>query len=336
MKTRNANDKNARYYFKQQGGWSLVRRYARAGCLPLALNQLLALGGKQPGLEILRLSTQYRIREKLRRRYRQELQALVAHHSPNPSRGLKEEDKGVDYVWFCWLQGIHQAPEVVQKCYASAQKAYEGRRQVVLITEKNYRNYVTFPQEIQDKIARDVITGAHLADLIRLELLINYGGIWSDATVFYASRDLPDWLFKKELFAYQLLKPGRDGQALPMSNWLLVAPRLDRLLLITRDLLYSYWRDHDDLLDYYLFHAFFQLAVEACPKDWARVVPVDSSAPHQLGLRLFEPYDPRIWAAIARQTAIHKLSHKFPEEDFAKPATFYQQVVGQMKGACDD
>ncbi|MGM9906063.1 capsular polysaccharide synthesis protein, partial [Lactobacillus sp.] len=168
--------------------------------------------------------------------------------------------------------------------------------------------------------------GAHLADLIRLELLINYGGIWTDATVFY-SGDLPDFLFKNRLFAYQIVKPGRDGQAIPMSNWLLVAPKRNRLLLITRDLLYAYWRRHDKLLDYYIFHIFFQLAAEACPKDFAKVIPVDSGAPHLLGLRLFDQYEPDFWQAIKDQTSIHKLSYKFPPGMFLQKGTYYAQVV---------
>lgn len=313
--------------FKRQGVWRLLRQYARSGSLALAVNQFLVLGTKDKALEILRLSTQYRLKEKLRRRYQAELTDLVQRYSPNPSNSLALADKGTDYVWFCWLQGLDQAPKLVQQCYESAISAYQGKRKVVLITEANYRSYVTFPQEIQDKIDQGVISGAHLADLIRLELLINYGGIWSDATVFYSSPDLPDYLFEKELFAYQTLKPGRDGQALPLSNWLLAAPRCHRLLLITRDLLYCYWRDYDELIDYYIFHVFFQLAAQACPGDWRQVVPVDNGAPHLLGLRLFDHYDPRIWSAISEQTKIHKLSYKFPSAKFNLPATYFQRVV---------
>lgn len=227
-----------------------------------------------------------------------------------------------------WLQGLAEAPQVVRNCYKSALAAYAGKGKVTLITEDNYRDYVTFPQEIQAKIKRGIIAGAHLADLIRLELLINYGGIWTDATVFYSGA-LPDFLLRNRLFAYQIVKPGRDGQAIPMSNWLLVSPKRNRLLLITRDLLYAYWRKHDKLLDYYIFHIFFQLAAEACPGDWAEVIPVGSGAPHLLGQRLFDQFEPDFWQAIKEQTSIHKLSYKFPPGMFLQKGTYFAKVVAQ-------
>lgn len=325
MKTR-----DLRKLIKQQGGWDLVRQYAAAGNLPLAAGQLLLLGTKEKALEILRLSAQYRVKEKLARQYRKELDHLVKLHK---DAGEKEKMKSSNeddqpYVWFCWLQGLAEAPQVVRNCYKSALAAYAGKGKVTLITADNYRDYVTFPQEIQAKIKRGIIAGAHLADLIRLELLINYGGIWTDATVFYSGA-LPDFLLKNRLFAYQIVKPGRDGQAIPMSNWLLVAPKRNRLLLITRDLLYAYWRKHDKLLDYYIFHIFFQLAAEACPGDWAEVIPVDSGAPHLLGQRLFDQFEPDFWQAIKEQTSIHKLSYKFPPGMFLQKGTYFAQVVAQ-------
>lgn len=320
MKTR-----DLRKLIQKQGGWDLIRQYAVAGNLPLAAGQLLMLGIKEKALEILRLSAQYRVKEKLAKRYKKELDHLVKLHGGEDKEEVKEDQP---QIWFCWLQGLSAAPSVVRNCYRSALAAYAGKGKVTLITADNYRDYVAFPKEIQAKIKRGIIAGAHLADLIRPELLINYGGIWTDATVFY-SGDLPDYLFQNRLFAYQIVKPGRDGQAIPMSNWLLASPKRNRLLLITRDLLYAYWKEHDKLLDYYIFHIFFQLAAEACSKDWASVLPVDSGAPHLLGQRLFEKYDPDFWQAIKAQSSIHKLSYKFPPGMFLRKGTYFAKVVAQ-------
>lgn len=41
-----------------------------------------------------------------------------------------------------------------------------------------------FPKYIEEKWKRGVITHTHMTDLLRLELLIRYGGTWIDATVF--------------------------------------------------------------------------------------------------------------------------------------------------------
>ena len=48
-------------------------------------------------------------------------------------------------IWICWWQGEEQAPELVKKCIQSIRKnAYHYN--VVIITEENYRNYVSFPE----------------------------------------------------------------------------------------------------------------------------------------------------------------------------------------------
>ena len=55
-------------------------------------------------------------------------------------------------------------------------------REIVLITQDNLFNYVQFPDYILKKWEAGVITNTHFSDLLRLELLIKYGGTWSDET----------------------------------------------------------------------------------------------------------------------------------------------------------
>ena len=46
---------------------------------------------------------------------------------------------------------------------------------LILTTEDNYKNWISFPSHIDEKIKTGVITRTHLSDLIRLELLEKYG-----------------------------------------------------------------------------------------------------------------------------------------------------------------
>ncbi len=92
-------------------------------------------------------------------------------------------------LWFLWLQGLEEAPLVVKKCYESWQK-YNPNWEIVFLDNNNFKDYVTIglPQE---KFAP--LSGAHKADLIRLELLSKYGGVWADATSL-CRVPLDDWL----------------------------------------------------------------------------------------------------------------------------------------------
>lgn len=54
---------------------------------------------------------------------------------------------------------------------------------VKVIDEKNWLEYIDLPDYIICRRERKHIPPAHFADLLRLELLIRYGGTWIDSTV---------------------------------------------------------------------------------------------------------------------------------------------------------
>ena len=195
------------------------------------------------------------------------------------------------------------------------------------LTENNYRDYVTFPAFIRDKIDRGVITRTHMSDLLRLELLIRYGGTWLDATVFCSSPVVPDYMMDSDLFLFQDLKPGWDGHCQRISSWMITACTGNPILRLTRALLYEYWKKNTKMADYFLFHDFFELAIEAYPEEWKKVIPCSNAAPHILLLRLFEPCDARVWDAVRGMTPFHKLSYKFDDEKARIPGTYYRKLM---------
>ena len=307
--------------FNKVGGKEILRQYKQAHVLCFAMRQALDQGFSKKGLEILRLSVNNKVLGKLRKKYRKTIAKFVAD---NPVSLGEQSNK----VWVCWLQGMETAPLLVQKCYASLQE-HLGDREIILLTEDNYRNYVIFPQHIQEKIDNGMISKTHFSDLLRLELLLKHGGTWVDATVFCSGGEIPAYMLESDLFVYQTLKPGLDGHSTSISSWFMSARSNHPILLLTRHLLYTYWEKNKKLVDYFLLHDFFQLAIEAYPEQWNKVVPFCNSIPHILLLRLFEAYDPQIWQAAQNMTPFHKLSYKFKPEDAQKDGTYYQCLFGQ-------
>lgn len=172
-----------------------------------------------------------------------------------------------------------------------------------------------------------------MTDLLRLELLITYGGTWMDATVL-CTRDIeeiPGYYFDSDLFFYQTLKPGRDGQATVLSSWYMSALSNNRILMATRYLCYEYWKKNNNMVDYFLLHDFFQIALEYYEEDWHVVVPVSNSAPHILLLRMFDKYDEVMFEYIKEQTPFHKLSYKFSDEQTSIEGTYYSRLIKDGK-----
>lgn len=305
--------------FNKVGGKEVLKQYLRGRVFFYAMFQTLLNGFTKKSLEIVRLAVNNKLLKRLRKKNRK----FIAQFQQETAEAPRVRS---NKVWVCWLQGIEQAPPLVQRCYRSLQENLPDR-EVILLTEDNYREYVTFPEHIEKKLASGVITRTHFSDLLRLELLINHGGTWIDATVFCSGGQIPGYMLDSDLFLFQNLKPGADGHATVISSWFMTACTNHPILLLTRALLYRYWEKRNAMVDYFLIHDFFQLAIEAYPEEWNRVIPFSNSTPHILLLRLFETYDPAIWDAAVSQTPFHKLSYKFSEEDWKKENTFYTHLM---------
>ena len=213
-------------------------------------------------------------------------------------------------------------------CYASLKKNLPNKN-IVVLTKENLEKYVSFPKYIKEKWEKGIITDTHMTDLLRLELLTNYGGTWIDATVLCTEKEekIPSYFFDSDLFFYQTLKPGRDGNASYMSSWYINAKSHNKILEITKYLCYEYWKNNNELIDYFLFHDFLSIVLDEFPKEWNKIIPRDNATPHELLLRLFDEYDQTTWEAIVQQTPFHKLTYKFAESEEKKVNTFYRKIV---------
>ena len=319
MNIRDLEDK-----FKRAGGMEILRQYGREHVLGYALMQAAMQGTSQKSLEIVRLSVNNKVLGKLRRKY----SGFIGRYlEKEAERGMaKKPGKGANHVWILWLDGMENAPRIVQRCCRSEKESFPDR-QIHVLTKDNYREYITFPGFIQEKIDSGVITKTHMSDLLRLELLIRYGGTWLDATVFCSSPKVPSYMMDSSLFVFQDLKPGWDGHCQRISSWMITARTGHPILRLTRALLYEYWKKNTEMADYFLFHDFFELAIEAFPEEWNEVIPCSNSAPHILLLRLFEPYREEVWEAVKEMTSFHKLSYKFDAADAQIPGTYYRSIL---------
>ena len=313
---------NLKQTFKKQGGTKLLKQYYKGGALLTAFSEFILLGKSQSALEILRLSTQLKTKQKLLRKYNSVLEKFDKEFKDNI---LHEKS---NKVWICWFQGIENAPLLVRKCYESVKNNLPSK-EVILITNKNIEEYISLPPYIIEKWEKGLITHTHMTDLMRLELLIKYGGMWLDATVFCSSpeKEIPDYFFESDLFLYQCLKPGRDGHANYISSWLISAKTNNKVLMAVRELCYSYWKENNDMWDYFLFHDFMCITLDKYEDEKRRIIPRDNATPHILLLRLFEKYDQMTWEAIKLQTPFHKLSYKFDEEQTKKQGTYYDMII---------
>ncbi len=316
---------NLKETFKKQGGKTLLKKYIKSGAFFTAVGEFALLGKSKTALEILRLSAQFKTKRKLCKKYQKFLSCFEHEYS---NAGYQHESS--NNVWVCWFQGMEQAPALVQKCYQSLKENLISK-EIILITSENMSDYVTFPDYILEKWKKGQITHTHMTDLLRLELLIKYGGMWIDATVLCTEneKNIPPYFFDSDLFFFQCLKPGRDGHSHINSSWLISAKSNNKILMACRYLCYEYWKKNNSLIDYFLLHDFMAIVLEYYPQDWLRVVPRDNATPHILLLKLFEQYDDKMWSYIKQQTPFHKLTYKFEPEKVNLKSTYYDMIFNQ-------
>ena len=312
--------------FKKVNGAEKIKQFAKARVLLFSLVITGLLGLDKKSLEIVRLSIDNKIYKRLKKRNKRVIDDFVENH-----KDVSFEHKHGNTIWTIWLQGIENAPTVVKKCIASMKKNISNH-EIIVITEDNYSDYVSFPDYILKKYHEGIISKVHFADLLRVELLCKYGGTWLDGTVFVTEiKDNHSFYLDSDLFLYQMLKPGLDGHCNSISSWMITASSNQRILLLVRELLHNYWKTHNFAEDYFILHDFFQMSIETYPEDWSKVIPISNELPHILLLRLFEHYDDSIWKHTYEITPFHKLTHKYDVEEEKKKGTYYDVIINSRE-----
>lgn len=245
------------------------------------------------------LITMYKAYDQLRKKYEK---YIGINDLPTPKQ---VKDK---HVWICWWQGIDNAPDVIKLCFNSIQY-WLADWNIHVITLDNYRQYVTFPSYIEEKWKKGVISNTLMSDLLRIDLLINHGGLWLDATTLLTG-PLPDYIYRNSFFAFR--NGWMDNEMINMGSWFLYASRTqNKLLLETQHLLYEYWKYNDYTKNYFLFHIFFRMVTDRYPEMWNQVPYINHMDQHLLirECQNEKLSDDRI-KDILKTTTIHKLTYK--------------------------
>ena len=232
-------------------------------------------------------------------------------------------------IWICWLQGLADAPAIVQRCVKSVRDncpTFEVR----ILTEGNMLDYVDIPADIIARWRSGRMPFAHFSDILRVSLLAQHGGIWMDATVLMTG-PMPDYVTQGPLFMFR--SSWLDASPHVGSNWMLAASANHPVMRNMRALLIEYWRHEGYLRDYLIFHDLLAVmyAGHAQTRRCIDAMPyVCNADPHTLVNRLFEPWSEALWSDVCRVSAIHKLSYKLDKRKTANAVgTLYNHILGQ-------
>ena len=305
--------------FKQFGGLNLAREYYNKGLLSVAVWQFLLVLFRRQSLSqadsVLRTHVSPMLRE--------EFFPVMRRIEKNYSTQTLSQTRSTK-VWFFWMQGIENSPDVVKRCLESLKKNLADR-EIMLLNSSNIGDYVDLPEYIIVKHEKGIISHAKFSDLLRLELLIKYGGTWIDSTVFCSDAQYPHELMDSDLFVFQRF--GKGTQAFGgLSNWFITSCTNNVILLILRDMLYEYWKRYDCDLNYFIFHLFFCMIAEYHQKEIDNMPKHSNGYPLALGSKLAEQYDASWYEKLCSYTSFHKLTHKLDRKALCH-GTYYDVLI---------
>jgi len=222
-----------------------------------------------------------------------------------------------DNIYWCWFQGIENAPKLYQATFNSVKNNCNNHN-IIIINQTNIDQYVKFPSYILEKYEKKYFSDTHFSDLLRLELLIKYGGTWIDASVLITKYE--DRFFKKDLFFFNL------------SSWFITSEKDSPVLKTTRDLLYEYWRRENDLCYYFLFHEFFLIAFNRYKEDYFDMPDISNTPEHYLQNYLMKPMNIKEYLNLVKNISVHKLNIKFINKNFKSKDSYLNYIFDEYLG----
>lgn len=254
---------------------------------------------------------------------------LEKYDFENVSLEVRKEEY-LNKVWICWWQGVENAPEIVKACINSIRNHTKGH-EIIVITDENVNEYVQFPEWLEEKRRKGIISRTHYSDLLRVEILARYGGVWLDSTFFCSGGNIDDyfkyplWSIKRPEYFHASVASGY------FANYSLGCTFENRrVYAVIRDFLMYYWQNNDEIIDYLLTDYLIVLA-QKYDKEIDRLfkeIPNNNPNCDELFKILQESYNEEKWNEIKKDTNLFKLTWKqefLMKKDEVK--TFYGKLI---------
>lgn len=166
-------------------------------------------------------------------------------------------------IWFCWFQGIENAPDIVKICQKSLEENIDKDKQEIhYITLKNVDQYIKIPKHIKEKFEKNIISYTFYSDFIRTAILAKYGGFWIDSTVLVTEN-----ISSLCNYEYYTKKSDRIednfGNYLIQGRFAIHLLKLDNdnmLINFLYDALYLYYKKFNIPVDYFMTNLIVDIA----------------------------------------------------------------------------
>lgn len=287
-------------YFKKK--WKFIKSFGLYYALVFNVYGFVKKRYPQKGITKFFHKYNYRLAYKIiYRKYKRIIQKHI--NADEYSSKYKIDDS--KYIWVCWWQGEEKAPSVVKACIKSIRKEFKNKH-LIVIDEQNYKDYISIPKSIIDKVNRGIFTTTFFSDILRTSLLSKYGGIWIDATVFIANLSIPINTYSFFSVKHNLFRNWHVCRGKWSGFFMGCAPGNNGVALIN-DILEQYALDEEQLMAYLLIDVAISIAYDYIPSFHMQVdqVPINNTKIFEMDKDMNKSFDKYIIPSD-----INKLSYK--------------------------
>ena len=237
----------------------------------------------------------------------------------------KIEDNPNEKIFSIWLQGEENAPGVVKSCFRSIRK--HCKQELVVLDEKTLFEYIKLPDKIMEKRRQGLIKNAHFADICRVELLYQYGGIWLDSTAL-VTEPIPKFIIDSDFFMFLVRPTGTFGYSF-CQNCFIRAKKGAFLLAAWRAMILDYWMHENCELDYFMHQLLFKTLVthnETAKKYFEKMPHVLQDGTHALWWEYKDkPFDKKVFQEVTKDAFFQKTTYK--DLDNIIPGSFADEII---------
>jgi len=224
-----------------------------------------------------------------------------------PATDVPQEKERLFSIWF---QGENSAPPVVKACWRSVRENCE--KELVILDASTVFEWISLPEFIVDKWKEGKLRPAHFADICRLALVKEHGGLWLDATDFIPC-GIPSDLWDLDFFVY-MSGEKQKGWYSYIQNCFIRAKKGNFLVSAWLELILEYWMHEDRPVDYFVHQLLFKLLVNAntaAAEEFAEMPRISQDGAHAIWFEHGEePFNPESWDKMAAGSIFQKTDYK--------------------------
>lgn len=238
-------------------------------------------------------------------------------------------------LWVCWWQGEEQMPQLIKICYNNLKRNVGTEYNLQLITYENYRNYVSIPDIIIDKLNNNIIPITQFSDILRNGLLYQNGGTWIDASIFCTENFTQELMNKFDFWSIKLNYIDRSnyGQLISECKWssfLMSGAKGNVINGFVFKTMCSYFTKYDICLDYFMQNILIRVAYHNIKKVKEIIDRIEPSNPclYKLYQYMDSAFDVQLWKEMKINTYFFKLTQKREYKNYAGNCnTFYNYIA---------